>query len=214
MWAGVMNLPNSLTISRIFFVPLLVVVLLTNFEGRNIAGVPTELVGAAIFGIASITDWVDGYLARRRKQITMLGQVIDPLADKLLTCAALISLVHMDLVATWMAALIIGREITVTTLRSVAYARGVAMPASRMGKAKMIAEVVAILALILASGADSLREPLYWSGQAALWVVVVAALVSAFDYFRRFNLVLNPRIADFAAAREQRQNTEKHVRQA
>jgi CDP-diacylglycerol--glycerol-3-phosphate 3-phosphatidyltransferase len=210
----VINLPNSLTISRIFFVPLLVVVLLTNFEGRNIAGVPTELVGAAIFGLASITDWVDGYLARRRKQITMLGQVIDPLADKLLTCAALISLVHMDLVATWMAALIIGREITVTTLRSVAYARGVAMPASRMGKAKMIAEVVAILALILASGADSLREPLYWLGQAALWVVVVAALVSAFDYFRRFNLVLNPRIADFAAAREQRQNTEKHVRQA
>ena len=214
MWAGVMNLPNSLTISRIFFVPLLVVVLLTNFEGRNIAGVPTELVGAAIFGIASFTDWVDGYLARRRKQITMLGQVIDPLADKLLTCAALISLVHMDLVATWMAALIIGREITVTTLRSVAYARGVAMPASRMGKAKMIAEVVAILALILASGADILREPLYWIGQAALWVVVVAALVSAFDYFRRFNLVLNPRIADFAAAREQRQNAEKHVRQA
>jgi len=214
MWAGVMNLPNSLTISRIFFVPLLVVVLLTNFEGRNIAGVPTELVGAAIFGIASITDWVDGYLARRRKQITMLGQVIDPLADKLLTCAALISLVHMDLVATWMAALIIGREITVTTLRSVAYARGVAMPASRMGKAKMIAEVVAILALILASGADILRVPLYLIGQAALWVVVVAALVSAFDYFRRFNLVLNPRIADFAAAREQRQNAEKHVRQA
>jgi len=209
-----MNLPNSLTISRIFFVPLLVVVLLTNFEGRNIAGLPTELVGAAIFGIASITDWVDGYLARRRKQITLLGQVIDPLADKLLTCAALISLVHMDLVATWMAALIIGREITVTTLRSVAYARGVAMPASRMGKAKMIAEVVAILALILASGADSLREPLYWLGQAALWVVVVAALVSAFDYFRRFNLVLNPRIADFAAAREQRQNAEKQVRQA
>jgi CDP-diacylglycerol--glycerol-3-phosphate 3-phosphatidyltransferase len=209
-----MNLPNSLTISRIFFVPLLVVVLLTNFEGRNIAGLPTELVGAAIFGIASITDWVDGYLARRRKQITLLGQVIDPLADKLLTCAALISLVHMDLVATWMAALIIGREITVTTLRSVAYARGVAMPASRMGKAKMIAEVVAILALILASGADSLREPLYWIGQAALWVVVVAALVSAFDYFRRFNLVLNPRIADFAAAREQRQNAEKQVRQA
>lgn len=209
-----MNLPNSLTISRIFFVPLLVVVLLTNFDGRNILGVPTELVGAAIFAIASITDWVDGYLARRRKQITMLGQVIDPLADKLLTCAALISLVHMDLVLTWMAALIIGREITVTTLRSVAYARGVAMPASRMGKAKMIAEVVAILALILAHGADGLREPLYWIGQVALWVVVVTALMSAFDYFKRFNLVLNPRIADFAAAREQRQAAEKQARQA
>ena len=209
-----MNLPNSLTISRIFFVPLLVVVLLTNFDGRNIAGVPTELVGAAIFAVASITDWVDGYLARRRKQITMLGQVIDPLADKLLTCAALLSLVHMDLVLTWIAALIIGREITVTTLRSVAYARGVSIPASPMGKIKMVAEVVAILALILAHGADGLREPLYWLGQAALGVVVVTALLSAFDYFRRFNLVLNPRVADFAAAREQRQAAEKQARQA
>jgi CDP-diacylglycerol--glycerol-3-phosphate 3-phosphatidyltransferase len=209
-----MNLPNTLTISRIFFVPLLVVVLLTNFDGRNIAGVPTELVGAAIFAVASITDWVDGYLARRRKQITMLGQVIDPLADKLLTCAALLSLVHMDLVLTWIAALIIGREITVTTLRSVAYARGVSIPASPMGKTKMVAEVVAILALILAHGADGLREPLYWLGQAALGVVVVTALLSAFDYFRRFNLVLNPRVADFAAAREQRQAAEKQARQA
>jgi CDP-diacylglycerol--glycerol-3-phosphate 3-phosphatidyltransferase len=191
-------------------VPLLVVVLLTNFDGRNILGVPTELVGAAIFTIASITDWVDGYLARRRKQITMLGQVIDPLADKLLTSAALLSLVHMNLVLTWIAALIIGREITVTTLRSVAYARGVSIPASPMGKTKMVAEVVAILA----HGADGLREPLYWIGQAALGGVVVTALLSAFDYFRRFNLVLNPRIADFAAAREQRQNTEKQIRQA
>ncbi len=203
-----MNLPNSLTISRIFFVPLLVVVLLTS-DGQKILGIPTELVGAAIFGVASITDWFDGYLARRRKQITLLGQVIDPLADKLLTCAALISLVHMDLVLTWMAALIIGREITVTTLRSVAYARGVSMPASPMGKTKMIAEVVAILALILAHGANGLRAPLFWIGQVALWVVVVTALMSAFDYFRRFNIVLNPRIADFAAARDHRSDTRK-----
>jgi len=204
-----MNLPNALTISRIFFVPLLVVVLLTNFDGRNILGVPTELVGAAIFGLASITDWLDGYLARRRKQITMLGQVIDPLADKLLTCAALISLVRMDLVLPWMAMVIIGREFAVTTLRSVAYARGVSIPASPMGKIKMVGEVVAILALILAYGADGLRAPLYWIGQAALWVVIVAALASAFDYFRRFNVVLNPRIADFEAARGLRSDSRK-----
>src|SRR5882672_29578 len=157
MWPQAMNLPNALTLSRIFFVPLLVVVLLTNFDGRNILGIPTELVGAAIFGLASITDWLDGYLARRRKQITMLGQVIDPLADKLLTCAALISLVRMDMVAPWMATLIIGREFAVTTLRSVAYARGVSIPASRLGKIKMVGEVVAILALILAHGADGPR---------------------------------------------------------
>src|ERR671931_2775420 len=96
-----MNLPNSLSVTRICLVPLLVVVLLTKFEGRQILGVPTELVGAAIFGLASLTDWADGYLARRRKQITPLGQMIDPLADKLLTSAALISLVQMEMASAW-----------------------------------------------------------------------------------------------------------------
>jgi CDP-diacylglycerol--glycerol-3-phosphate 3-phosphatidyltransferase len=180
-----MNLPNTLTVTRIFLVPLLVVVLLTKFEGRQIFGVPKEIVGAAIFALASLTDWADGYLARRRKQITPLGQVIDPLEDKLLTSAALISLVQMDLAQSWMVAIIIGREFAVTTLRSLAYARGVAIPASPLGKIKMVAQVVAILALILAHG--EMREFLV-IGQAALWVVVVTALVSAADYFRRFNL--------------------------
>ena len=105
-----MNLPNSLSITRIFLVPLLVVVLLTKFEGRQILGVPKELVGAAIFALASLTDWADGYLARRRKQITPFGQIVDPLADKLLTSAALISLVQMDLAPAWMVAVILGRE--------------------------------------------------------------------------------------------------------
>src|SRR5437868_14242172 len=104
-----MNLPNSLTVTRIFLVPLLVVVLLTKFEGRQFLGVPKELVGAAIFALASLTDWADGYLARRRKQITPLGQVIDPLADKLLTSAAFISLVQMELAPAWMVAISIGR---------------------------------------------------------------------------------------------------------
>jgi CDP-diacylglycerol--glycerol-3-phosphate 3-phosphatidyltransferase len=186
-----MNLPNSLTVTRIFLVPLLVVVLLTKFEGRQILGVPKEFVGAAIFALASLTDWADGYLARRRKQITPLGQVIDPLADKLLTSAALISLVQMDLAQSWMVAVIIGREFAVTTLRSLAYARGVVMPASPLGKIKMVAQVVAILALILAHGEK--REFLL-IGQTALWVVMVTALVSAADYFRRFNLFLSPRV--------------------
>ena len=182
-----MNLPNALTLVRMFLVPLLVVVLLTEFEGRHLFGVPKEVLGAAIFAIASITDWLDGYLARRRKQITPLGQVIDPLADKLLTSAAFISLVQMDLAQSWMVAVIIGREFAVTTLRSLAYARGVAIPASPLGKIKMIAQVVAILALILASTGE-VALPLWWIGQAALWVVLVTALASAADYFRRFNL--------------------------
>jgi CDP-diacylglycerol--glycerol-3-phosphate 3-phosphatidyltransferase len=189
-----MNLPNSLTVTRIFLVPLLVVVLLTQFEGRLILGIPKELVGAAIFGLASLTDWLDGYLARRRKQITTVGQVMDPLADKLLTSAALISLVQMDLAPAWMVATIIGREFAVTGLRSLAYARGVAMPASPLGKIKMIAQVVAILALILTHE----QPKFYMIGRAALWVVVIAALVSAADYFRRFNAILSPRLAELS----------------
>lgn len=181
-----MNLPNALTVTRIFLVPLLVVVLLTQFEGRNILGIAPEIVGAAIFGLASLTDWADGYLARRRKQITLIGQMIDPLADKLLTAAALISLVQMDMASAWIVAVIIGREFAVTTLRSIAYARGVAMPASRLGKVKMVGEVVAILALILAHGDLPFADTLAVLGQIALWFVVATALISAADYFRRF----------------------------
>jgi CDP-diacylglycerol---glycerol-3-phosphate 3-phosphatidyltransferase len=203
-----MNLPNSLTVSRIFLVPLLVVVLLTKFEGRQIFGVPNEIVGAAIFALASLTDWADGYLARRRKQITPLGQMIDPLADKLLTLAALISLVQMDLAPAWMVAVILGREFAITALRSLAYARGIAVPASPLGKIKMVAQVVAILALILAHG--RMRQfHLDRVGQAALWVVVVTALASAADYFRRFSVALSPRVADFNVARDQRSTDRK-----
>src|SRR5438128_6034899 len=129
-----MNLPNSLTVTRICLVPLLVVVLLTKFEGRQILGVPTEIVGAAIFGLASLTDWADGYLARRRKQITPLGQVIDPLADKLLTSAALISLVQIEMASALIVALIIGREFAITALPSLAYAPGSVIPAYPLGK--------------------------------------------------------------------------------
>jgi CDP-diacylglycerol--glycerol-3-phosphate 3-phosphatidyltransferase len=195
-----MNLPNSLSIMRICLVPLLVVVLLTKFEGRQILGVPVELVGAAIFGLASLTDWADGYLARRRKQITPFGQVIDPLADKLLTLAAFVSLVQMDLAPAWMVAVIVGRDFAVTALRSLSYARGVAIPASPLGKIKMAAQVVAILALILSHG----RPEFFVIGQAALWVAVLTALASAVDYFRRFNLFLAPRPADIQPARERK----------
>jgi len=196
-----MNLPNSLTLTRIFLVPLLVVVLLTKFEGHSILGIGKELVGAAIFAIASVTDWLDGYLARRREQVTALGQVIDPLADKLLTSAAFISLVQMGVAPAWMVAIIIGREFAVTALRSLFYARGVPIAASSLGKIKMAAQVVAILALILG---DRHWQGFLLIGHAALWVVVITALVSAADYFRRFNLFQAAPIADIAVAREQR----------
>ena len=191
------NLPNALTATRIFLVPLLVVVLLTNFEGRQIFGIRKELIGAAIFAVASITDWLDGYLARRRKQVTALGQMIDPIADKLLTSAAFVSLVQMGLAPAWMVAVVIGRELAVTTLRSIAYARGVIIPASPLGKVKMVAQVVAILALIL--GEEERLQLLGWVGHAALWVVVLTALVSAADYYRRFSRI-PARVAAFPPA--------------
>ncbi len=191
--AASMNLPNALTLVRMFLVPLLVVVLLTEFEGRRILGVPKELVGAAIFALASMTDWLDGYLARRRRQITWLGQMLDPIADKLLTSAAFISLVQLNLAPAWMVALIIGREFAVTGLRSFAHTRGVAMPASPLGKIKMASQVTAILLLILGWG------PLPWLapiGYAALWVVMLTALASAADYGLRLQRLLNARVDD------------------
>jgi CDP-diacylglycerol--glycerol-3-phosphate 3-phosphatidyltransferase len=178
-----MNLPNALTVGRIFLVPLLVVVLLTKFEGRMIMGIPKELVGAAIFGIASLTDVFDGYLARRRKQITTFGQLMDPLADKLLITAALISLVQLDLAPAWMVAVILGREFAVTVLRSIAHGKGLVIAASPLGKFKMLAEVVAILALIL--GQDHLQQ-FYVIGTIALWVAMLTATISGIDYYRRF----------------------------
>ena len=162
------------------------------FEGRQILGVPNEIVGAAIFGLASLTDWADGYLARRRKQITPFGQFIDPLADKLLTLAAFVSLAQMDLAPAWMVAVILGRDFAVTALRSLSFARGAGIPASPLGKIKMGAQVVAILALILSHG----RPEFFVVGQAALWVAVLTALASAADYFRRFNVFLAARPAD------------------
>jgi CDP-diacylglycerol---glycerol-3-phosphate 3-phosphatidyltransferase len=182
-----MNLPNAITLARIFLVPLLVVVLLTKFEGRLILGVRKELVGAAIFGIASLTDWLDGYLARRRGQVTTFGQLMDPLADKLLITAALLSLIQMDLVPAWMVVVILGREFAVTVLRSLAHSRGIVIAASPLGKVKMAAEVTAILALIL--GHDHLQQ-FSRLGILALWVALITAVVSGIDYYRKFNRLL------------------------
>lgn len=194
-----MNLPNTITLARIFLVPLLVVVLLTRFEAQLIFGVPKEFVGAAIFGLAAFTDWLDGYLARRRREVTVLGQLIDPLADKLLITAAFISLVQMGMASAWMVAVILGRELGITVLRSIAHARGVTIPSSPLGKIKMVVEVGAILLLMLGNQV--------WLflllGQVALWMVLVTALVSAADYYRRYSRVLsNPKVADFETARQ------------
>jgi CDP-diacylglycerol--glycerol-3-phosphate 3-phosphatidyltransferase len=213
------NLPNSLTLARIVLVPLLVVVLLTKFNEWELWGVSKELLAAGIFGIASLTDWADGYLARRRKQVTGLGQWMDPLADKLLVTAALVSLIQMDMAASWMVVIILGREFAVTLLRAVAHARGQALPASPIGKIKMAAQVVAILALILGSQG---HEGLRLLGTGALWVATIAALISAADYYRHFNRLLAVRAMPPRETRDKiepavdvepaREPAEKHVR--
>ncbi len=182
-----LNLPNTLSIVRIVLVPLLVVVMLTPPRSWDWTGVHSDFLGALIFALASLTDFLDGWLARRRRQVTAVGEWLDPLADKLLVLGALISLVQLDRAPAWMVTIIVGRELAVTGLRSVATARGVAMPASELGKGKMTAQVTAILGLLLA---PSVPFPLDWVGPVALWVMLALAVWSAVDYYRRFNDVL------------------------
>jgi CDP-diacylglycerol--glycerol-3-phosphate 3-phosphatidyltransferase len=186
------NLPNTLTVGRIFLVPLLVVVLLTKFDQGVVLGVSSEVLGATIFAVASLTDWLDGFLARRRGQVTGFGQWMDPLADKLLVTAALISLVQLSLAPAWMVAIILGREFSVTVLRSVVHARGQSLPASPLGKVKMVTQIVAILLLLL--GPRSMPE-LAVAGRVALWAATLAALISGIDYWRRFNALVGGRPA-------------------
>ena len=163
-------------------------------------------MGAAIFGLAAVTDWLDGYLARRRQQVTQLGQLMDPLADKLLITAAFVSLVQMGMASAWMVAVILGRELAITVLRSLAYARGVTIQASPLGKVKMVAQVVAILLLILGNQVPMFRV----LGQVALWLVLVAALWSAVGYYLRFGVVLeHPKVAYFDPARRHPAPVEK-----
>jgi CDP-diacylglycerol--glycerol-3-phosphate 3-phosphatidyltransferase len=179
-----MNLPNSLTILRIFCVPLLLVVLLTRQPNVTVWGLPMDFSvwGVLILLAAAATDWADGFYARRREQVTTLGILLDPVADKLLISAAFISLVQMHLVPAWMAAIIIGREITVQGLRNIAATEGFTIPASALGKTKMVLQVMAVCALIWGAQQQSLRLP----GLILLWLVVLSALASAFQYFRQF----------------------------
>jgi CDP-diacylglycerol--glycerol-3-phosphate 3-phosphatidyltransferase len=179
-----MNLPNSLTILRIFFVPLLVVVLLTREPNWEVWGVKVhfEIWGVLILLAAAATDWADGFFARRRGEVTTLGILLDPIADKLLISAAFISLVEMQLVPAWMVVIIVGREFTVLGLRTIASAEGFTIQASALGKTKMVLQVVAVCAVILGAR-NSALHPL---STVLLWLVVVSAVASAVQYFLKF----------------------------
>lgn len=169
-----LNVPNLLTISRIVLVPILVVVLLTSFEGK-------EFVGLAVFLLAAVTDFLDGYLARRRKEITRLGRLLDPAADKILTSAAFISLVQLGVAPAWIVVTIVAREFAVSALRSFAALEGVEVASGFSGKLKTTVQIIAIALLIFYSklGALSHLAPL------SLWIALVVTVYSGVEYFWR-----------------------------
>jgi CDP-diacylglycerol---glycerol-3-phosphate 3-phosphatidyltransferase len=226
------NLPNALTLSRIFVVPFLVVVLLTPYA-EDWFGVQRHILGVSLFLAASFTDYLDGRIARSRRQVSRLGTLLDPIADKLLISAALISLVENRLAPAWAVVIIVGREFAVSGLRSVAAADGVVIAASKWGKFKMLAQVLAVALLIASSAsgeppvanfgrafpaiqfwsvpelrtavshlfaaraftATDFQVLLYTAGRAMLWVVVLSACYSMFQYFRAFYRSNNSRPA-------------------
>ena len=186
------NLPNYITLTRIAAVPLLIWILctprLSDSNGER------EILASTVFILASITDGIDGYLARKRGQITTMGMLLDPLADKLLVAAAFITLVQFNpaMVPAWMAVVVIGREFLVSGLRSIAASEGFTIQASELGKFKMLVQIISVVAVILA---HRWREwpvyriyffPVYWIALLAIWFMVLLSLVSALDYFIAF----------------------------
>jgi CDP-diacylglycerol--glycerol-3-phosphate 3-phosphatidyltransferase len=179
-----MNIPNFLTIVRIFFVPLLVAALVQQDVTIGFRGMvfTNDLLALGIFLVAAVTDLLDGYLARRWGQVTTIGTLLDPIADKLLVSAALISLVQIRAIPAWMVVLIVGREFAVSGLRSIAAAEGYTIAASELGKTKTISQVAAISTVLLSLRHTFFLEPAYW----LMWAVVIFAMLSAVDYFWKF----------------------------
>ncbi len=178
------NLPTWITIIRIFLTPVLVVVLMTRVSAFEPIGLSWQMIGVGVFLLASLTDYLDGWLARRRDQVTTLGILLDPIADKLLTSAAFISLVQVGAVPAWMVWVLLGREFAVDGLRMIASSQGITIGASIWGKYKTGSQVVAIVLLIL-----GYRYLGRWSlaGDIAIWVVVLMAMLSGADYFMKFS---------------------------
>ncbi len=179
-----MNIPNSLTIVRIFFVPLLVAVLVQEGIGLHWNGsiITNDTLALVIFLVAAATDLLDGYLARRWQQVTTIGTLLDPIADKLLVSAALIALVQRHVVPGWLVVLLVGREFVVSGLRSIAAAEGYTIQASELGKTKTVSQVTAISLLML-----SVHHPAFgiWA-KISLYAVVFFSVWSAISYFAKF----------------------------
>jgi CDP-diacylglycerol--glycerol-3-phosphate 3-phosphatidyltransferase len=194
------NLPNSITLIRILSIPLLIWILSSSrFSGTH---GEQELLASAVFIAAAMTDGIDGYLARKRGQITTIGILLDPLADKLLISAAFVALVQFNpsLVPAWIAIVIIGREFLVSGLRSIAATEGFTIEASDLGKLKMVVQIVAAVAVILAHHwrdwpvYGQFFLPVYWVAYLAIWFMVAVSLISAVDYFAAFWSKIDQRV--------------------
>lgn len=182
-----MNLANRITLVRIFLVPVVMLFLLVRFEylgGIKVGSVYisySECIAALIFIVAAITDGLDGYIARSRKMVTNLGKFLDPLADKLLISAVLISLVELQRLDAWVAVVIISREFAVTGLRLVAAAEGLVIAASKLGKWKTVFQIIAVAALILQNFPfETLHIPF---STIMVWLAVIMTVVSGVEYF-------------------------------
>lgn len=186
-----MNLPNSITMSRILMIPLLLWILSPHFPWQTHGA--QEISAAVLFVLASITDGLDGYLARRRGQITTMGMLLDPLADKIMVAGALIALVAYipQVVKVWIAVVIIAREFLISGLRSIASSEGFTIQASDLGKLKTVVQIVSVTSAILAHRWDHwtigfLVIPVMWYAVAAIYFTVLVSTISAVDYFIGF----------------------------
>lgn len=206
MHRRILTLPNIITMVRVFMVPVLVAILLApkNFDIGEYAFYKREEWGAILFSLAAISDGVDGWLARKRNEVTLFGQMMDPLADKLLIVSALIALVDLQLAETWVVTVIIGRELAVTGLRGLAAQYGFNYPAGWSGKWKMGLEIAAVILLILGNFKNSphaeLAMPIFrlfavprgffiyvqGAGRAVLYAAMAMALWSGYEVFMKF----------------------------
>ncbi len=175
-----MNLPTRITLFRIFLIPIVIVLLIS-------PAFWSCFLAALIFGLAAATDWLDGYLARMTNEETLLGKLLDPIADKLLVLSALIPLVELDRVSAWIVVVIIGREFAVSGLRTIAGSYDIYFAAGSIGKWKMGMEITAILFLIL-----DFNFLFHIIGQLTIWIAMILSLISAVDYFTQFWLRINP----------------------
>jgi CDP-diacylglycerol---glycerol-3-phosphate 3-phosphatidyltransferase len=189
--SALMNLPNSITLSRIAMIPLLLWILSTHFPWRGNG--EQEILASVLFVLASITDGLDGYLARKRAQITTMGMLLDPIADKIMVTAALVALVayNPQVIKVWIVVVIIAREFLISGLRSIASSEGFTIQASDLGKLKTVTQIVAVVSAILARQwyqwhFGMLVIPVKWFAVTAIYFTVLVSVISAIDYFVGF----------------------------